>query len=264
MGVKFFTLPPKEVPWPFVLINANRPEPGLEYLRLNKGFVREVIIDSGVEIFREPGVRDYPGGARWWIERRLAPLYARVEAAVPGAEVWVTVPDYPDDYHPRSLWIEGKDNVERTLDNILYALERYSDTRWLIPVQGHNSDPASVEEALDRYREAGVPLDGYIAIANLCVEKSGTVLAETVRRAHTWLMAHGLMGTRVHVFGPAVSAVYRVAHMIDSFDSTAWTRPRVPGGWSAKTGRERVWYFITWVHRYADLIDLPYGVPRNG
>jgi hypothetical protein len=57
--VRFFTLPPSGVYWPYVLINANRPERGLRYLR-RWGRVEVVIVDSGVEIFRDPSVRDYP------------------------------------------------------------------------------------------------------------------------------------------------------------------------------------------------------------
>ena len=45
--------------------------------------------------------------------------------------------------------------------------------------------------------------------------------------------------------------------MIYSWDSTAWTRPRAPGGSSAWNSDERVYLFITWIWKYSELIELP-------
>ena len=259
--MKFFTLPPREVPYPFILINANRPENGLAYIRENRGFVREVIIDSGVEIFRDPSVKEYPGGARAWI-KHITKLFSEVSGLVKDATVYATVPDYPDDYNPGSLWTHDKTNIERTLENIKLAMSEFGEVRWLIPVQGHYRDPGSVQYALSLYAVAGVPLDDYIAIANLCVENRHEIMIRTIAVAHNWLMANGYMSTRIHVFGLDVATARKVRQYIYSFDSMAWTRPRAPGGWSAKTQKERVWLFITWLHKYADIIDLPYGVRK--
>jgi hypothetical protein len=64
--IKFFTTPPK--PYPYILINAKNPD----FSYLNSA--SEVIIDSGVEMFRDPSVKDYPED---W-ERRLVNLTTRL------------------------------------------------------------------------------------------------------------------------------------------------------------------------------------------
>ena len=249
--VRFYTLPPNEIPYPFILINANKPS--LHYIIKHRRFIESVIIDSGVEIFRDPSIKDYPPNHFM----KLASLYKRVKSIAGDAEVYATVPDYPDDYHPKSLWLNGKTNIERTLDNILYALNSYSEVNWLIPVQGHNSDPESLVYALELYQRHGVPLDNYIAIANLCVERKDTILVESVKRVWAWLWSNGYYHTRIHVFGPDVSAIQYIVQYIYSFDSMAWTKPRTHGGWSAKTNGERIYLFLTWIHRYSKIIDIP-------
>ena len=247
--VIFYTLPPAGVPYPYILINARNPN--INYIIDHHRFVKKVIVDSGVEIFRNPSIKDYSHDHF----NKLVSVYRRTKTLIEG-EVYVTVPDYPDDYHPKALWVNGKTNIERTLDNIVYALTSYPDINWLIPVQGHNKQPKSVIMALELYNKKDVPLNKYIAIANLCVEKSGKVMVETVKLAHNWLMRNGLM-PKIHIFGPTVSAIAKLSRYIYSFDSTAWTKPRKPNGWSAKNSKERIWLFIAWLYKYSDIIDIP-------
>jgi len=220
----------------------------------NKGFIESVIIDSGVEIFRDPNIKDYPPNHMDY----LVELYKRVLRTISGAEVYVTVPDYPDDYNPKSLWIEGKTNIERTLDNIKYALQSYSEVNWLIPVQGHYRNPKSVIYALELYQKYDVPLNDFIALANLCVENRVSVIREQVRLTVQWLYRSGHYSTRIHIFGSDMRAIETIHKEIFSFDSTAWTKPRGKGGYSAKNEKERIYLFITWIHKYADIIELPY------
>ncbi len=251
--VRFYTLPPVEIPYPYVLINANNPGNGLRYIIRNRGFIESVIIDSGVEIFRNPAIKDYPSGH----VEKLVNLYKRVKSIVSDGEVYVTVPDYPDDYNPKSLWINGKTNIERTLDNILYALNSYSEVKWLIPVQGHYRSPKSIIYALELYQRHDVPLNDYIAIANLCVEDRVMIVNETVRLAWNWLWRNGYYNTRIHVFGPDTRSIYEIGKYIYSYDSMAWTRPRGSHGWSAKSASERAYLFITYLVKHSRIIDLP-------
>jgi len=251
--VRFYTTPPTEIPYPYVLINARNP--ALDYIIANRKFIRAIIIDSGVEMFRDPKIKDYPKG---WFNHLLG-LFRRVTRITSNAIVWVTVPDYPDDYHPRALWTNGKTNIERTLDNIVYALSSYPEVNWLVPIQGHNKQPSSVIYALELYDKHDIPLNRLLAIANLCVEKSDKIMVLTIKQAHNWLMHNGIM-PKIHIFGPDVGAVKKAREYIYSFDSTAWTKPRVSGSWSAKDNKERVWLFITWLYRYADIIDIPLAI----
>ncbi len=251
--VRFYTLPPLEIPYPYVLINANRPENGLRYIVRHRDIIESVIIDSGVEIFRDPSVKDYPPNHF----EHLVSLYKRVRSYVSGVEIYVTVPDYPDDYYHRSLWISDEiTNIERTLENIKYALTSYPEVKWLIPVQGHYEKPSSIVYALELYQKHDVPLDDYIALANLCVSRKCSVIQRTISLAYYWLVRNGYEAD-IHVFGPSVSCLRHAKKMVYSFDSMAWTKPRTFGGSSAWNGRERVYLFITFLHRYADLIDIP-------
>jgi queuine/archaeosine tRNA-ribosyltransferase len=168
------------------------------------------------------------------------------------AVVWVTVPDYPDDYHPKSLWIsENYTNIERTLDNVLYYTVKYPNINWLIPIQGHNKKPESVIKSITLYEEHGI-LDkyDYYGIANLCVEPDTEIIYQTVK-----LAKEKLPGKKLHVFGLKLPAVRRIHHLIHSFDSVAWTRPvndRVVNygkRYSAKNKEQRIRFFEEWLRR---------------
>ena len=237
--IKFFTTPPK--PYPYILINARNPDFSFLYQ------AQEVIIDSGVEIFRDPNVKDYPKG---W-ENRLVNLYYKVKS-ITRAVVWVTIPDYPDDYHPKSLWVsENKTNIERTLDNVLYYTAKYPNINWLIPIQGHNKKPQSIIKSITLYRKHGI-LDkyDYYGIANLCVEPNTEIIYQTVKLAR-----EKLPDKKLHVFGLKLNALKYTYSLIDSFDSIAWTRPvnnRVVNygkRYSAKNKEQRIKFFEEWLKR---------------
>ena len=262
----FYTLPPSNVPYPFVLINANNPWEGIRYINRYKDIIEAVIIDSGVEIFRDPSVREYPGGPRAWIER-LVSLWRRVMGIVPDAETVVTVPDYPDDYNPKSLWeSEERTNMERTLDNISLAINEYTHVDWLIPVQGHYENPETIIDMLEMLDAIGafnyleyacLRRRPCLAVANICVSKKCSTIERTLTLAWRWLNNNQPLFNRIHVFGPAVNCIKKISNIIYSWDSMAWTKPRSPGGSSAYSATERSYLFLTWIHRYADIIQLP-------
>jgi hypothetical protein len=238
--VKFFTTPPR--PYPYYLLNVRRPV--LTYVR----FAEEVIIDSGVEIFRDPNVKDYPKDHI----SNLVKLYLRVKALVGSKSIYVTVPDYCDDYHPRSLWLsEDYTNIERTVDNVLKYTEQYKWIPWLIPVQGWNRKPESVLRCIKLYREYGI-IDRfeYFGIGNLCVEPDVEIIFRTCK-----LVRDELRDKKIHVFGLKLPALKYVYHLIDSFDSMAWTRPVDSRGHSCKTTQERIEYFEKWLKRYERIIS---------
>mgnify|MGYP000076502174 CR=1 FL=1 len=246
MDPKFYTLPP--IPWPYVLVNANNPN--LAYIRKNWRQIDSVIIDSGVEIFKDPRVKDYPEG---WIGR-LVELYNAIRPWV--KEVWVTVPDYPDDYHPKSLWLDGKTNIERTIDNVIKALDAYPKVNWLIPIQGHNRDPISLLKSIKYLRELGITeTREYFAVANLCVESKTELIVKSVG-----LVRQELPNKKLHVFGIKLNALKKISHLIDSFDSFAWTRPVKKPGHSAKTLEERRKYFYEWLDRLKEVIPKVDGL----
>jgi len=237
--VKFFTTPPR--PYPYYLLNARRPI--LTHIRS----AEEVIIDSGVEIFRDPRVKDYPRNHVHGLIR----LYSAVKALVGNKPIYVTVPDYPDDYHPKSLWLsEDYTNIERTVDNVLKYTEQYKWVPWLIPIQGWNRKPESILRCVKLYREYGV-IDRfeYFGIGNLCVEPDVEIIFRTCKLARD-----ELRDKKIHVFGLKLNALKHVYHLIDSFDSMAWTRPVFARGHSCKTTEERIKYFEEWLKRYERIV----------
>jgi hypothetical protein len=241
--VKMFTNPP--VPYPYVLINVMHPRfSPLKY-------AEEVIIDSGVEIFRNRSVMDYPKDH----VNKLLKVYAKAKQVVRSKNVWVTVPDYPDDYHPRSLWInEQYTNIERTFENVLKYTEQYKSIPWLIPIQGWSKSPKSVLRAINLYKEHGV-IDrfNYFAVANLCVESDVKITYQTLK-----LVRNALPDKRIHVFGLRFNALKKVYHLIDSFDSMAWTRPvdtTLKASYSCKNKEQRIKFFERWLEKYNAIIN---------
>jgi len=248
--VHVFTLPPSTCVHPYVLINANHPEQGLSYIRKYANKVREVIIDSGIEIFRDPNVKDYPRGHIW----KIVKLHNYIRRLLPNAEVYATVPDYCDDYHPGSLWLsETVTNIERTVNNIVKYTSKLSYVNWLIPIQGWNKQPESVLRSIRMLETCGI-IDkyGYFAVGNLCVEPNINIIYQTIR-----LIRKHLPNKRIHVFGLKLNALKKVKAFIDSFDSTAWTRPvnsRLNANWSCKNKYERELFFHTWMKRVNEIL----------
>jgi len=162
--VIFFTIPPPRIRWPWVLVNQFNVLPetrllswsadgkrvtirtdsyGWSYLLANRQGVELVLLDSGVERMfkRADPPADYPPQyEKMWYEnaQRLAKLFGK-------NSVIVTIPDYPDDYveawgRPHVLWKGNKDNIERTVENVVHYWDRYCvkhEFQCLVPVQGH-------------------------------------------------------------------------------------------------------------------------------
>ena len=139
----------------------------------------------------------------------------------------------------------------------MICVDGYSSVPWLIPVQGWYRRPESLLISLEYYDQLGI-LDrySYVAVANLCVETSGAIIARGVKYVHHWLVQHGYRGHRIHVFGMKIGALERVRSILHSFDSTAWTRPLTAklwrrGNWSCKNEAERELYFCVYIDRLA-------------
>jgi len=240
--VKLYTLPP--LPYPYVLLNANNPK--LHYVLKNRGYIESIIIDSGIEIFRDPWVKDYPYGHI----NKLIGIWRFVKGMV--KEAYVSVPDYCDDYNPGSLWSGDKTNIERTVDNVVKYTSMYPEVNWLIPIQGHNKDPYSLNRSIDLLESAGI-IDkyDYFAVGNLCVEPDTSIIYDALMIARK-----RLPDKRLHAFGLKLKALEKVRAFIDSMDSFAWTRNvRFPGVPSAQTKKDRIEYFRLWMNRYNSIFN---------
>jgi len=248
----FFTMPPRQVPYPYILINTWSPNLG--YISRFRKQIKFVIVDSGVSIFKR-GFKEYPDGAKVQIKRQII-LYEKIKRyRIPN--ILITIPDYPDDYIPRSLWLSDTiTNIERTHNNIIMAVDNYPELPWLIPVQGHYKSPRSILRAIDLLRESGIlKRYKYYGIANLCEEEDVNIIRQTLAIA-----ARELKGKWIHSFGVTLDSLRQIAGYIDSFDSTAWTKPHsrklTPEdvNYSAKSDFQRLLFFFSWYLRYLQIV----------
>jgi len=241
--VKFYTTPPNTVQHPYILINANNPNLG--YIKKYRRTVESVIIDSGIEIFRNPNIKEYPPKHVY----NMVKLYNKVKSILPNTEVYLTVPDYCDDYNPKSLWINDKiTNIERTVSNITLCTTKFPNVNWLIPIQGWNKQPKSIVRCIEQLKANNI-IDryNYFAVGNLCVEPNIKIIHQTCTIARKLLP-----DKKIHVFGLKLTALKYVMPTINSFDSTAWTRPISPklnANWSCKNAVERERFFLVWRER---------------
>jgi len=254
-GIKFYTLPPRNVPWPWILVNIftiNVLENYLNYLREAGGRV-EVILDAGVEYWR----KRYCDIPLDYTDQYWNMFYEAIEkvnelSKIHGFRYEVVVPDYPDDYSHvwgkrHALWTEESSdtptNIDRTIQNIHRVIDNNKKIPWLIPVQGYENTPQSIAYTLEdllntigrRYR---------YALANLCTSKKTSVIIETIRLAREVCPQCSF-----HIFGPGLSFIKKTINLLkygDSWDSTAWTFPR-GSGWSCKNNYERFIYFVLYM-----------------
>jgi hypothetical protein len=139
-----------------------------------------VIIDSGVHtVFHRYELKEYPGGYQAWIAK-LVRWWSFVKTLV--GDVYAVVPDYPSDYDNNPI----DDNVERTFRNIEYALSRYPNVNWIIPLQGKKDDIVSVVKSFEYVKEFVKDLGllehrSYVAIAPTCTTKYVQFLIDVAR-----------------------------------------------------------------------------------
>jgi len=240
--VIFFTIPPISIKWPWILVNqfnvfgeaveiswnanGNRimiktDSYGLRYLLTHRSYIELVLLDSGVErLFRrpEPAIDYPPEYEKIWLRNteKLIKIFGK-------DKVIVTIPDYPDDYvnvwgREHALWKDGKDNIERTIENIIYYWDKYCTNlgiRCLIPVQGYYNNPSSISKSVKLLHKYGLVKEGEIfGIANLCTTKRTYVIVEEVRIARNLLCDKW-----IHVFGPSLKSVKDLSRYVDSFDT---------------------------------------------
>jgi len=178
-----------------------------------------------------------------------------------GGRLWVTVPDYPDDYHMQFKGV----NVEKTLRNIEEFLS-VDGVNWLIPLQSQFLNPFSFAESCQRTRDL---IGDYpqVAIGTVCKTKKLKFISYCCRMARRIFPR-----SHIHAFGLTLRALPRVIPTLsswdslaadpggrrlwlDSFDSDAYTFPRGRGQGSCKTERERVQFFYAYIQRIKEILE---------
>jgi len=195
------------------------------------------IIDSGVMIFVQKNVKDYPKSFM-----KSYDFHARQFTAIYDKRVWVAIPDYPDDYNPGQFG----DNIEKTLKNIEHFIT-IDNVNWLPVIPSRYKNRFSYLYSCEKTKEL---IGDYpqVAIGTVCkcneisfIEYCAKVTRKTFPK--TW----------IHAFGLTLRAIPKVKDCIDSFDSMAWTFPRTSGH-SAKNNRELQQYFKAYLKRLNEIL----------
>jgi hypothetical protein len=173
-----------------------------------KSDVHSIIIDAGVhKVFHEWGLKEYPGGYKAWISKVVS-FYDFVKRVA--KSVWAVVPDYPSDYPNNPI----QNNVDLTIRNIEYALNNYSDVKWIIPIQGKPNSVQSVANTIDRLKQLGLLKSSYVAVAPTCIAKSVDFL-----RRLAFTSRQLLRDKKIHMFGVTARAWKDISKYVDSTDT---------------------------------------------
>jgi len=251
--LRFYTLPPAGVNYPYLLVNPNN------YKALYKIKFKHAILDCGVEIFKHnPTLSDYPKSFlhRWkWKAKQLTEIF--------GERLWVTIPDYPDDYNPGQFG----DNVTKTLRNIEEFIA-VDGVNWLPSIQSRYLDKFSFLESCQKLKEI---IGNYpqVAIGTVCKTNRLDFITYCCHAArkhfpNSWIHAFGLTLKALATLAKAISSWDSLVpecgrtkwryRLIDSFDSLAYTFPRESHKPSCKNLDDRRKYFYAYLAHVQQII----------
>ena len=230
---RFYTLP-EDTNYPFLLVNRKN------YRVLFHRSFKHAIIDSGVMDFVKEDVTEYPVSflASWgWKTEQLQQIWRD--------QVWFVIPDYPDDYNPGQFG----DNVTKTLENVERFLKDYPDVNWLPVIQSRYLNRFSFLQSCSQLRKL---IGDYpkVAIGTVCKCRKLSFITYCCKVARKFFP-----NIWIHAFGLTLTALPKVAHLINSFDSLAWTFPRKHGGHSCKTQKERVQFFDAYMLKVTPFLE---------
>ncbi|RKX41881.1 MAG: hypothetical protein DRP27_10180 [Thermotogae bacterium] len=204
--LRFYTKPPEVVEWPWLFTTM------LDWKYVIGKDFECAIVDSGVEyFFLTKRMRDYP---RHYLVRYRE--RAKLLGKMYGDRVWITIPDYPDDYQPGLTHERGLDNVDKTLRNVEEFIV-IDGAAWLPVIQSRYMNTFSFLESCERLREI---IGDYprVAIGTVCKARKHSWISYCIKTArayfpHSWIHAFGLTLRVLSMLRP---------HAMLSFDSMAW------------------------------------------
>jgi hypothetical protein len=227
-----------ETAYPYILINAY-DETTLRYVTPQSArYIKSVLLDSGVHsVFHRLSLKEYPGDYQAWIGR-VYNTWRRVSSLV--SESYVVIPDYPADYENNQI----EDNVEKTFRNIEYAVKKYPNAKWIIPIQGKKDDVVSVVRSFEYVRDLGlIERYRYIAIAPTCTTNNIQFLRDVAVIIHKRVKQINTP-VKVHMFGVTMRAWPLIANYIDSTDTIVWNiwcKPLIGKMCTRKEEKEMAW-----------------------
>lgn len=213
MAIIFYTQPPERVAYPYLLVNMREDMIAYarKYLRMHRGKVKAVLLDTGILMFEKKNVRDYPGGFERHIRRMLA---IRREFLRYVKTIYVVIPDYPDYIKPRKLWVSERiTNIERTAYNIVRCFEWFPNIDFVVPFQMHARDLRSMERMFRLLKKHGVlDVADYFAVPSTGDPKLDVLATRKLREM--------LPDKKIHIFAPMLEVLTKTHRIIYSADKS--------------------------------------------
>lgn len=168
---------------------------------------------------------------------------------------WKVVPDCPD--------LQGEFNQSIDFDNIEYSKElilKYfnpSDDSHLPVIQSHYEDLKSFRGYIRWFKDNYGEHDK-IAVGSICKADNGRIAVRMLK-----ITRREFPNSWIHAFGLKFKHFIRVRQVINSFDSTGWTRDIGESGKpSARNKLERVHYFNKYINRLNEVM-YPYNANQT-
>jgi hypothetical protein len=177
---------------------------------IKKRIFKHAILDSGVEIFLKKHIDDYPENVLWNVRQKSEILSHKYKG-----KIWVTIPDYPDDFNPGQFG----DNITKTLENIEKFIT-IDGVDWLPVIQCRYLNILSFYESCDKTRKL---IGNYpqIAIGTVCKTRKHWFITECYKIARRFFP-----NSWIHAFGLTLDALPKISNYINSFDNLACYYPR--------------------------------------
>jgi hypothetical protein len=212
--MRFYCYPPKILDYPYILKNINQKTQ-------HKNIIHEII---------DIGIHDLIKTKEHRHSKEKLDKWSKLTG-----ELWKVVPDCPD--------LQKEFQVKTNLDNVEYSKELLLEffnpgNSYQLPViQGYYNKPESVWSYCQWFQKEFPGYDKKFGIGTLCRSNDKELAVKACK-----IVRRFFPNAWIHAFGLRLRHVGAVRHIINSFDSSAWTFPRLSGH-SAKTMEERITNF---------------------
>lgn len=225
---RFYTYPPVECKHPWILRKIGNKELPCQH----------EIVDIGIyDLLNSEGHKHSKEKLKMWEQLKTGG--------------WKVVPDCPD--------LEGEFGEEVDFDNVKYSqflLEKYfnpHNNSHLPVIQSHYEKLNSFKEYI-RYFKDNYGEHHMIAVGSICKSDNNRIAVKMLKIAR-----REFPNSWIHAFGLRFKQFIKTRQLINSFDSTGWTRDISESGKSSACNKaERIEYFNKYINRLNEVM-YPYN-----